>query len=199
MEGGRRGWAPSSRAVGRGRCRAGQWEIQGHSCQGATDERVRLSPQPSLFNSPSHVPAGTQPVQWEPSVAPLWAGISRLRRTWDSDLEAGSGDSCSPLQRAVGLCRQVSLSVSSCPPLWGSPGGGEGRGRGGGHLALESPSPSLSGFLVGGLCGLPLLTIFPTHTPAQESVSVGREGPGLTAAQGWVGMVGPGQAQPAFS
>ena len=95
-----------------------------------------------------------------------------------------------------GLRHQVSLSVSSCSPHPhphpGKPRWGEGRGRRGGHLTFGSPSPSLSGFLAGGKDGLPLLTVF---LPAQESVSVGGEGPGLTAVQGWVGTTGPGQAQ----
>ena len=90
-----------------------------------------------------------------------------------------------------GLRHQVSLSVSSCSPHPhpGKPRWGEGRGRRGGHLTFGSPSPSLSGFLAGGKDGLPLLTVF---LPAQESVSVGGEGPGLTAVQGWVGTAGPG-------
>lgn len=80
-------------------------------------------------------------------------------------------------------------------PTPGKPRWGEGRGRGGGHLPFGSPSPSLSRFLAGGKGGLPLLTL---SLPAQESVSVGGEGPGLTAVQGWVGMAGPG-AGPALA
>ena len=55
MEGGGRGWAPSSPSVGRGRCRTGQWETSGHSeVRGAQPERGSvLSPQPSLLNTPA--------------------------------------------------------------------------------------------------------------------------------------------------
>ena len=195
MEGGGRGWTPSSPAEGRGRCRTGQWETSEHSWGDAAQERESLSPQPSLLN-PSHVLTVTEPSsgnrRWRcPNFGLEYPPFPEMGTRGSKQ---GGGILAALPRGPVGLRHQVSLSVSSCSPP-GKPRWGEGRGRGGGHLTFGSTSPSLSGFLAGGKGGLPLLTL---SLPEQGSVSVGGEGPGLTAVQGWVGMAGPG-AGPALA
>lgn len=94
----------------------------------------------------------------------------------------------------MGLRRQVSLSVSSCPLSGEAPVGlGERKRRR--APDFREPLPKLQRVPCRRQGGLPLLTV---SLPAQESMSVGGEEPGLTAVQGWVGMVGP-RAGPAYA